>query len=67
VAFLIEARRRAGLTKGDVPKRLGRYQSFVALVEGGQRRVDVIEFLDFAERLASILRRHLDELQNRNN
>jgi hypothetical protein len=29
--------------------RLGRYQSVVALVEGRQRRVDVIEFLDFAE------------------
>jgi cyanate lyase len=48
VAFLIESRRTAGLTQADVAKRLGRYQSFVALVEGGQRRVDVIEFLDFA-------------------
>jgi cyanate lyase len=49
VAFLIESRRKAGLTQADVAKRLGRYQSFVALIEAGQRRVDVIEFLDFAE------------------
>jgi cyanate lyase len=49
VTFLIESRRKASLTQADVTKSLGRYQSFVALVEGGQRRVDVIEFLDFAE------------------
>jgi len=28
---------------------LRRYQSFVATVESGQRRIDVIEFLDLAE------------------
>jgi hypothetical protein len=57
VAFLIEARRKAGLTKADVAKRLGLHQSFVAMVEGGQRRVDVIEFLDFADGSASIHRK----------
>jgi hypothetical protein len=37
------------MTQADVAKRLGRYQSFVASVEGGQRRLDVVEFLQFAE------------------
>lgn len=46
--FLIERRKRAGLTQAQVAERLGRYQSFVATVEGGQRRLDVVEFLDFA-------------------
>jgi transcriptional regulator with XRE-family HTH domain len=48
-AFLVERRKKAGLTQADVAARLGRYQSFVATVESGQRRVDVVEFLDFAE------------------
>ena len=48
-AFLIEARHKAGLTQVAVAKRLRRHQSFVATVESGQRRIDVVEMLDFAE------------------
>lgn len=47
--FLIERRKRAGLTQSDVAKRLKRYQSFVATVEGGQRKIDVVELLAFAQ------------------
>jgi transcriptional regulator with XRE-family HTH domain len=47
--LIAEKRKKAGLTQADVAKKLGRYQSFVAMVEGGQRRVDVVEFLDFAD------------------
>lgn len=47
--FLIEARGKAGLTQASVAKRLRRHQSFVATVESGQRRIDVVEMLDFAE------------------
>jgi hypothetical protein len=31
-----------------VAEKLGRYQSFVANIESGQRRIDVVEFLDLA-------------------
>ena len=48
-AFLIEKRKKAGLTQSDVAKKLQRYQSFVATVEGGQRKIDVIELMAFAE------------------
>jgi transcriptional regulator with XRE-family HTH domain len=48
-ALLVDERRKAGLTQTQVAAKLGRYQSFVASVESGQRRVDVVEFLDFAE------------------
>ena len=48
-AFLIEKRKKAGLTQSDVAKKLRRYQSFVATVEGGQRKIDVIELMAFAE------------------
>ncbi len=49
VGLMIEQRKKAGLTQAQLAKRLRRYQSFVATVESGQRRIDVIEFLDFAE------------------
>ncbi len=39
------ARKSAGLTQQDVADRLGRPQSFVAKVEGCERRLDVVEFL----------------------
>jgi transcriptional regulator with XRE-family HTH domain len=49
VALLVEKRREAGLTQAQVAKKLKRYQSYVAIVESGQRRIDVVEFLDFAD------------------
>ena len=48
-ALLVEKRKKAGLTQAQVAKKLRRYQSFVATVESGQRRLDVVEFLDFAD------------------
>jgi transcriptional regulator with XRE-family HTH domain len=47
-ALLVEERKAAGLTQAAIAKKLNRYQSFVATVESGQRRIDVIEFLDLA-------------------
>jgi transcriptional regulator with XRE-family HTH domain len=47
-AFLVEKRKKAGLTQADVADALGRHQSFVATVESGQRRIDVVELLEFA-------------------
>jgi transcriptional regulator with XRE-family HTH domain len=43
--LLIAARRKAGLNQTDLAERLGKPQSFVAKYEGGERRLDVIEFL----------------------
>ncbi|MHB1109666.1 MAG: helix-turn-helix domain-containing protein [Devosia sp.] len=43
--LLIAARKSAGLTQEQVAQRLGRPQSFVAKYEGGERRLDVIEFM----------------------
>jgi len=49
VAYLIEQRRKAGLTQAEVAKRLVRHQSFVATIESGQRRIDVVDLFEFAE------------------
>jgi transcriptional regulator with XRE-family HTH domain len=45
---LLEARINAGLTQREAAESLGRSQSFVAKSETGERRVDVIELLEFA-------------------
>ena len=49
VALLIAKREAAGLTQSELAAKLGEYQSFVARLESGQRRVDVVEFLDLAD------------------
>jgi len=51
VELLIEKRLAAGLTQADLAERLGEYQSLVARLESGQRRVDVVEFLELARAL----------------
>lgn len=48
-AFLVECRSRAGLRQVDVAKRLRRSQSYVTYVETGQKLVDVVELMEWAE------------------
>lgn len=48
-AFLIEKRKKAKLTQTEVAKKIGRYQSFIATIESGERRIDVVELFDLAE------------------
>ena len=43
--LLVAARKKAKLTQAEVAEQLGRPQSFVAKYEGGERRLDVIEFM----------------------
>jgi transcriptional regulator with XRE-family HTH domain len=42
----------AGLTQGDVAERLRRPQSFVSNYESGQRRLDVVEFLEVCKAIS---------------
>ncbi len=50
-AFLVERRQKAGLRQIDLAKRLRRPQSYVTYVETGQKIVDVIELLEWADAL----------------
>lgn len=49
IARLADARTEAGLTQQAVADLLGKPQSYVAKVEGFERRLDVIEFLTIAK------------------
>jgi transcriptional regulator with XRE-family HTH domain len=47
--LMVKARKAAGLTQHELAKRLRRPQSFVAKYEGGERRVDVVEFVEICK------------------
>jgi ribosome-binding protein aMBF1 (putative translation factor) len=48
---LVGARREAGLSQRALAARLGKAGSHVAMIERGQRRVDLLEFCRIAESL----------------
>lgn len=50
---LIVARKSAGLTQADLAKELKCHQSFVARVESGERRIDVIELVVLARAIGA--------------
>ena len=49
--ILIERRAAAGLSQAALAERIGRPQSFIAKIEGGERRLDVPELLELAAAL----------------
>lgn len=63
ISVLIAKREEAGLTQTQLANALGEYQSFVARLESGQRRVDVIEFIELARVLNFTAARVIHELE----
>lgn len=51
--LLRDAREKAGLTQAQLAKKLSKPQSFVAKYEGGERRIDMIEFLKITEAIGT--------------
>lgn len=51
IGRLVEERKRLGVTQEELARRLGLHKQFVSRVELGERRLDVIEFLDYVEAL----------------
>lgn len=49
--LLAKHRKKVRLTQAQLARKLGKPQSFVAKYEGGERRLDVIEFLEIAQHL----------------
>jgi transcriptional regulator with XRE-family HTH domain len=46
--LLTKLRKSKNLTQADLAARLGRPQPFVGKYEGGERRLDVVEFVEVA-------------------
>jgi transcriptional regulator with XRE-family HTH domain len=53
IATLVAVRHEAGVRQQALAKKLGRPQSFVAKYEGGERRIDVVEFVAIARALGA--------------
>lgn len=50
--MLVDARKAAGLSQSSLADLLHRHQQFVSRYETGERRLDVVEFIDIARALA---------------
>jgi transcriptional regulator with XRE-family HTH domain len=48
VEVLADARKKAGLTQAELAAKVGKDQSYISIIEGSQRRVDVLEFYALA-------------------
>lgn len=53
LSLLIEARKSSKLTQQELSAKLGRPQSYVSKFERGERRLDVIEFLEISKNLGA--------------
>ena len=49
IGALRVARNKAGITQVELAATLGKRQQFVSKYESGERRLDIIEFLDVAK------------------
>jgi len=63
-SLLAKARESAGLTQAELSTRLGKPQSFVSKYETGERRLDVIEFVQVCTELGVDPVHILTELKN---
>lgn len=49
VQLIVEKRKEAGLSQAELAVAIDRYQSVVAAIESGGRRIDVVELVELAE------------------
>ncbi len=53
LTLLVEARQKVGITQQELADKLKRPQSFVSKFEHGERRIDVIEFLQISRAIGA--------------
>jgi transcriptional regulator with XRE-family HTH domain len=53
IQLLVAVRHETGIRQHALARKLGRPQSFIAKYEGGERRIDVIEFIAIARALGA--------------
>lgn len=62
-SLLRQTRTEAGITQVDLAKRIRRPQSFIAKIEAGERRLDVIELRQVCQALGITLPEFVDRLE----
>lgn len=62
ISILGAAREKAGMTQRELAARLRRPHSFVGRMEAGERRVDVVEFIEIARALGADPREMFERL-----
>ena len=62
--LLVEARKAKGLSQAALADQLSRVQTFVSKYERGERRLDVVEFLDVATALGIDPHKIIRQLRN---
>lgn len=65
VEALRASRLAHGLTQRQLADRIGRDQSWISLIEGSQRRVDVVEFVEISKALGVDPAKLLAEIASR--
>lgn len=60
---LAEQRRAKGLSQADVARAFGRHQPFIANIESGERRVDLVELLMIADVIGLDVHALIDRLK----
>jgi transcriptional regulator with XRE-family HTH domain len=53
IELLVAVRHESGMRQQALAKKLSRPQSFIAKYEGGERRLDVVEFIAIARALGA--------------
>ena len=61
---MVKSRKAAGPTERELADRLHKPQSFVAKYEGGERRIDVVEFLTVCQAIGVDSAKLLKALKN---
>lgn len=64
--LLIDERKAAQLTQAQLSSKLARPQSYVSKYERGERRLDLIEFLEIAEALNFNPTEFIEKLASKN-
>ena len=53
ITMLVAVRHANGVRQQKLAEKLGKPQSFIAKYEGGERRIDVVEFIEIARALGA--------------
>ena len=64
VQRITEARKEAGLTQAELASQFGKHQPFIANIESGQRRVDLVELIELADVIGLDLHRIIEDLKS---